>query len=109
MKALEICYQTNQHYAARFAPSGLLTCSECGKKLHCRTHGSGGYRRWKVFSLEAGTAAQTDPGKEQTGVYKPGHAVEEITKIERQIEAIEKKAEEKAVKVETRAEFMVKF
>ena len=47
--------------------------------------------------------------RNRLGVYKPAHAVEEITKIERQIEAIEKKAEEKAVNVEPRAEFMVKF
>lgn len=53
IKELELRYQTSKHYAARFPLSGLLRCSECGKKLHRRSHGHG-KGRWKVFTCEMG-------------------------------------------------------
>jgi hypothetical protein len=53
VKELDRRYQKNQYFAVRFALSGLLHCSECGKKLYRRSHGHG-TRRWKVLSCEKG-------------------------------------------------------
>lgn len=60
---LERRRETHKQNAARFPLSGLLTCSECRRKLHRRTHGHGA-RRWKVFSCEAGPACTILPYEE---------------------------------------------
>lgn len=55
VKELERRYETSKYYAARYPLSGLLTCSECGQRLHRHGHGSGRTRR-RVFSCKKGSS-----------------------------------------------------
>lgn len=58
LRELERRGDTNRNYAVRFPFSGLLVCSECGKKLHRQSHGTGlvGQGRRRVLSCAEGPA-----------------------------------------------------
>lgn len=151
VKEFERRYATSKNYSNRFPLSGLLTCSECRRKLYRRTHGHGLTAR-KVFSCAVGPAdiilpyeevidlvaqelivqlsaqpdasldASADPDHTQaaidaleeerkriqsgfrSGIYKEAEAVEEIRKIEKQIESLQHQEQEREFAVDLRAE-----